>query len=329
MNYNLGASTYLLVATLMVGGCKMSDSTENKQPAESTSKAAQALPNWRAMWNFGDPAGTEEKFREALNEGIAAQDQEYIWVVTTQLARTLGMQRKFADADAILDGIRGDLDKASIEVNLRYLLERGRVLNSSGKAEESIPVFEAAWNMGQGKEQDPLTADAGHMLGIAAKGEAAIEWAHRTMGFCEASPDERCKGWLGPLYNNTGWTLHDQSNFEGALELWEKSLTFNQTKGDTNTIFISRWTIARCYRSMGRMDEALAEQLSLHKDRATAGDPGMGYIEEELGELYLALNNPKEARPWFSKAYEMLGKDEWLKAEEPERLERLKKLGSE
>jgi tetratricopeptide (TPR) repeat protein len=192
-----------------------------------------------------------------------------------------------------------------------------------------VPFFEEAWNLGQGQGLDPLTADAGHMLGIALEGDAALDWARRTMAFCEASPDKRCKGWLGPLYNNTGWTLHDQGDFDGALELWQKSLTFRQAEGDPNTIFISRWTIARCYRSMGRLEAALAEQSQLHKDRAATGDPGAGYIEEELGECLLALGKPKEAAPWFAKAHEMLSKDEWLVANEADRLERLKALGEE
>ncbi|MBL4770158.1 MAG: tetratricopeptide repeat protein [Planctomycetes bacterium] len=326
MNYSLGACAWLFVAALFAGGCKMTDSTDKNPPA---TEPTASLPEWRKMWNFGDPAETEVNFRSAIEAGLAAGDQEYVRVVTTQLARTQGMQRKFDAGHAILDGIRVDLSSASTEVHMRYLLERGRLLNSSGKPEDSVPVFQEAWAMGQGVGLDPLTADAGHMLGIALKGDAALEWAQLTMTFCEASTDKRCKGWLGPLYNNTGWTLHDKGELEGALKLWQKSLNFRQVEGDANTIFISRWTIARCYRSMGRLDEALAEQLSLHRDRAATGDPGAGYIEEELGEIYLVLNNPKEARPWFAKAFEMLGQDKWLQAEEPERLARMEQLGSE
>jgi tetratricopeptide (TPR) repeat protein len=324
MHKNHEACVWLLAAILFAGGCKMTDSNDSKPSDEAST---DALPDWRKMWNFGDPAGTETKFRAALEAGIAAGDHEYAWVVTTQLARTQGLQRKFEEAHAILDGMRSDLAKASTEVNMRYLLERGRTKNSAGDATGSAEQFEAAWNLGQGANLDPLTADSGHMLAIALKGDAALDWAKRTMEFCEASPDNRCKSWLGPLYNNTGWTLHDQGDFESALELWQKSLAFRQAEGDANTIFVSRWTIARCYRSMGRLDEAIAQQLSLQKDRAAAGDPGAGYIEEELGECLLALGKAKEAAPSFAKAHEMLSKDEWLKANESDRLQRMKDLG--
>ncbi len=304
----------------------MTETNDNQPGPEAT---AESLPEWRKMWNFGDPAGTEAKFREALEAGKAADDDEYVQIVTTQLARTQGMQRKFEEAHAILDTVEANLDGASAEVRMRYLLERGRAKNSGGDPKGSTKEFEAAWNLGQGANVDNLTADAGHMMAIALKGDAALDWSKRTMAYCEASADERCKGWLGPLYNNTGWTLHDQGDFDGALELWQKSLTFREAQGDANTIFISRWTIARCYRSMGRLNDALTEQRQLHKDRAAAGDPGAGYIEEEIGECLLSLSQPAEAAPWFAKAHEMLSKDGWLVANEADRLARLKKLGGE
>jgi len=39
------------------------------------------------------------------------------------------------------------------------------------------------------------------------------------------------------------------------------------------------------------------------------------------------LNRPGEARPYFSKAYEILAQDAWLPEQEPDRLARLKELG--
>lgn len=286
-----------------------------------------ALPEWRKMWNFGDPAGTEAHFREALAAGEKAGDAEYVMIVTTQLGRAQGLQRRFDDAHDTLDSVEAQLDGASAEVRVRYLLERGRVLNSSGSPETSVPLFEEAWRVGQGAGIDPLTADAGHMLGIVLPPDEALAWSERTMAFCESSADEGCKSWLGPLYNNTGWTHHDRGDYDKALALWEKSLAFREEQGAPDPVFIARWTIGRCYRSLGRIEEALALQRQLHSDRAAADSPGQGYVEEEIGECYLALGQADEAKPWFAEAYDMLHTDEWLQAEEPERLARLKDLG--
>lgn len=304
--------------------------SEDKDAVEQTQAAQQEvveLPDWRRMWDFGDPAASELRFRDAIAAGLTARNDEYVLVVTTQLARAQGLQRRFDDAHATLDTVEQHIDEASVEVRMRYMLERGRALNSSGSPEGSVAFFERAWQLGQGAGIDPLTADAGHMLAIVSPPAQAIEWSERTMAFCESSDDGRCKGWLGPLYNNTGWTYHDKGEFDKALALWEKSLAFREEAGDANTIFIARWTIGRCYRSMQRLDEALAVQEELHADRAAAEMPGAGYVEEELGECLLALGREDEARPWFAKAYEMLNQDDWFKAEEAERLERLKSLG--
>ena len=305
--------------------------TETGDPKAEATEVAVELPNWRTMWDFQDPAGTEARFREALSAGEAAGDEEYVLIVTTQLGRTFGLRRLFEEAHAIQDTVEARLEGASTEVRMRYLLERGRTINSAGDPAASMALFEEAWDIGHTPAAaglDNLTADAGHMLGIAAEGEAALDWAAKTIRFCEETDDQRCKGWLGPLYNNTGWTHHDLGNFEAALELWEKGVVFREAAGEENSIFIARWTIGRCYRSIGRLEEALASQEALHAARAAAINPGAGYVEEELGEVLLALGRADEATPWFGKAYDMLHTDEWLQAEEPERLARLKELGA-
>jgi tetratricopeptide (TPR) repeat protein len=299
----------------------MTDTTKNK------SAVSVELPDWRGMWDFSDPAGTEVKFREAIAAGEAAGDAEYVLIVTTQLGRTQGLQHKFEEAHAIFDRIAPDVETASLEVKLRFLLERGRALNSAGEAAASAPLFEEAWNLGQGAGLDPLTADAGHMLGIVKKGDEALVWAMRTMAFCEASEDERCKGWLGPLYNNTGWTYHDMGEYEKCLDLWQKGVAYHQAIQSGEPLFIARWTIGRCYRSMGRFEDALASHQQLQADRDAAGANNDAYVAEELGECLLALDRADEAAPWFAKAYGKLHTDDWLAAQEPDRLARMKQLG--
>ncbi len=53
-------------------------------------------------------------------------------------------------------------------VQIRCLLERGRVLNSCGDAAAAIPLFLEARQIGQSAEAHDLGVDAAHMLGIAA-----------------------------------------------------------------------------------------------------------------------------------------------------------------
>ena len=83
--------------------------------------------------------------------------------------------------------------------------------------------------------------------------------------------------------------------------------------------------MARCCRSLGRVDEALAAQQALAAEHAAAGSED-GYVEEELGECLLRLGRPAEARPHFWQAHKLLSQDAWLVEAEPERLARIKQL---
>jgi tetratricopeptide (TPR) repeat protein len=65
------------------------------------------------------------------------------------------------------------------------------------------------------------------MLAIAARSfEEKIAWNSTALQYAEASTDERARGWCGSLYNNLGWTYHDQGDYERALECFQKALQF-------------------------------------------------------------------------------------------------------
>ena len=57
----------------------------------------------------------------------------------TQIARTEGLQREFEEAHAILDTVEAMLTDEMGVPRIRYLLERGRVYNSSNQREKSKP----------------------------------------------------------------------------------------------------------------------------------------------------------------------------------------------
>ena len=148
------------------------------------------------------------------------------------------------------------------------------------------------------------------------------------MEAAEASEDPRAREWLGPLYNNTGWTYHDAGEYEKALELFEKGLAWRQERDNQQTTRIAKWTVGRAKRSLGRTEDALAIQQSLLEEHEAAVTSD-GFVFEEVAECLFALGRPDEARPHFGRAYQELSKDGWLTENEPERLDRLKRLGDE
>lgn len=313
-----------LIVTILMASIVISCSKKGGQMSTT-----EDLPNFDKLWDYNNPSGTEAKFRELLPQAKASQDISYYAQLLTQLARTQGLQRKFDDATATLDTVEGMIEERFATASVRYLLERGRVTNSSGDPKKAKPYFLDAYEIATANNLDYFAIDAIHMLQIVDPPEEQLKWADLAMKLAEKTTDERAKKWLGPLYNNTGWTYFDLKQYDKALELFEKSLAYRESIQDEKGIFIARWTIARTYREVGRLDEALTMQQSLEQEIIDKGLDTDGYVYEEIAECLLILMRKSEAKPYFAKAYEILSKDPWLQANEKERLERLKKMSEE
>jgi tetratricopeptide (TPR) repeat protein len=306
----------LAVLTLAVAG------------AVRTEEEAMPLADFDTLWDYRDPAATEARFRELLPAATAAGDADLHAQLLTQIARCQGLQRRFEDARRTLGEaerlVAGRLSTAAV----RLQLERGRVLNSSGDPAGALPHFEAALAAARALKLDYHAVDAAHMLGIAAGAEAGLAWNLEAIAMAQASKDERARGWLGSLLNNTGWYFHDAGDLARALELFQSALAFRREQGKQPELRIAEWCVARCLRSLGRLDEALAMQRDLEAQWTAAGGKGDGYVFEELGELLLALERAGEAQPYFARAHALLAADPWLQANEESRLARLARLGS-
>ena len=277
------------------------------------------------LWNFGDPAGTEAKLRELI-PAAEAESPSLLAELLTQVARAQGLQRKFDEAHATLDGVEPMLAEISARSWVRYMLERGRVFNSSGNPAEAYAPFLAAWDLAREAGEDSLAVDAAHMLGIIERPDEALKWNETAIAYAEQSSSEKAKRWLGPLYNNTGWTYFDGGDPARALEIFEKARAWFEQYGGPQQIQIAKWTVARTHRALGRVEEALQAQQVLLREREASGEPD-GYVFEELGECLLALGRPTEAAPYFRQAHTLLSQDPWLAEKEPERIARLAQLG--
>ena len=279
------------------------------------------------LWDYNDPEGTERKFVELLEAGVDDADAEL--QLETQIARSLALQREFEEARLVLGQVEHRLPEEPDTARVRWLLESGRVANSSGDKEASKPLFVSAWDLARELGIDGLAVDAAHMVAIVEDESGAMEWNERALELAESSNDPDAQRWRGSLYNNMGWTHHDAGRYEEALELFERGVAFRSEQEDQAGEFVARWTVARAKRSLGRLEEALAEQLSLQEDMDAAEHDEDGYTSEELGEVLLQLGRADEARPHFAKASELLGADPWLVANEPDRLDRLRRLGGD
>lgn len=279
------------------------------------------------LWDFSNPAVSETRFRALLEEDSSTDNPSLRAEVLTQIARAQGLQGSFDEAHATLDTIPGDVIDSSPLVRVRVLLERGRLFNSSGKPEKSVPLFLEAWKTSDSPALDYYAVDAAHMLAIVTPANEQVGWAEKAIALAKSKRHTRTEEWLGPLYNNLGWTHHDAGRYDEALTSFEAAMAAFNNLGTEKQVRIARWTVARAHRSLGNVEQALALQQALLAELDAAGETD-GYVHEEIAECLLALSRPDEATPHFAKAYALLSEDTWLVKHEGARIERLRALAS-
>ncbi|KAI8851249.1 hypothetical protein BC829DRAFT_387671 [Chytridium lagenaria] len=250
------------------------------------------------LWTFNDPSTSESRFKELLDKTEAGPLHAEI---LTQLARSLGLQRKFEEAKELLEKSKSEIMRLedadpteSVLIDLRvsrtrHLLELGRVINSSGDASGSIRYFRMAIQisrLGPSERLQYYEIDGLHMLAIVeSEVEVKVQRTQEALEICEKSTYQRTQGWILSLLNNLGWTFHDNGRYEEALDAFQKAEQYGRKRlaaGDSKfdeRVRIARWTVARTLRSLERFDEALEIQ------RVGELEKKDGYVYEELALL--------------------------------------------
>jgi tetratricopeptide (TPR) repeat protein len=271
------------------------------------------------FWEYSDPVLSEERFRSAL---ASAQGDDRLELLT-QIARTYSLRGRFGEAHETLNNIEQQLAAAGQRPYIRYLLERGRAYNSAGEVDKARDQFNRAWEQALAAHLDGLAVDAAHMLAITySNTPEAIGWNQRGIEFARQSDDRKAQSLLPAMLNNCAWDLHGLGRFDEALQMFEAAQAEWIARDKPEQIQIAKWSVARCLRSLGRYQDALIIQRMLEAEHASAGTVD-GYVFEEIAENLFALGQINDAKPYFRKAADELGKDEWFVAHEAGRLAQL------
>ena len=230
----------------------------------------------RDLWDFDDPAGSEERFRALA----AASEEPLATRAWTQVARALGLQERYDEGHAVLDR----LDPEDPEARVRTGLERGRLLRSAGDPGAARPLFEEAARLALGAGLEELEVDALHMVALVlspadrlAAHQVALERARR-------ATDRAARDWDAPLLHNIGMEHADAGDHVAALAAFEEALVARERIGDPAGARVARWMVAWSLRHLGEVDRAREVQLALKAELDALGehDP---YVDEELALL--------------------------------------------
>lgn len=180
------------------------------------------------LWDFSQPALSEQRFRDAM---VTASDDQRL-ILHTQIARSHGLRRDFAKARELLNVIApqvtGPQASASAQAQARWWLEWGRSYASATHKQAAltdddrrtaIQAFERAATIAQAAALDALTIDALHMLPFAltdtSQQQAATE---RALALSLQSTQTEARRWEGALRNNLGYAAHQRGDYGQALQ---------------------------------------------------------------------------------------------------------------
>jgi len=230
-------------------------------------------------WDFEDPAGSEARLRALLTDA----DGQDALVLRTQVARALGLQQRYDEAQAVLDEVAAAASPGT-EARVRERLERGRVLRSGGDPDRARPLFAEAAALA-GRLLTGLRIDALHMTALLA-GSPAEQAALTEAVLAEARADDdpAARRWVPSLLNNLGMARHDAGDLAGALAAFEEALAVRRERGEHRETQIATWMVGWTLRLLGRDDEALRIQTALKAELEAEGatDP---YVDEEIATL--------------------------------------------
>jgi tetratricopeptide (TPR) repeat protein len=267
----------------------------------------------QGLWNFRDPALSEQRFRAAL----AAAGVNDAQILQTQIARTFGLRRDFAKARALLESLQPQLATANAEARVRHALEWGRSFASgTHRAEEVTPeaaaqarqAWQQALDTAKAAGLDGLAVDAIHMFAFTDTTPAQQQhWAEQALALVLASQQPAAQRWQASIRNNLGLALEKQGRHGEALPQYQQALALRRSMGNANNTHVASYMVARSLRHLGRADEALALQQQLLKDSEALGEPDP-YVLDELALLYRARGDAAQADTAAQRAEQLRSK---------------------
>jgi tetratricopeptide (TPR) repeat protein len=262
--------------------------------------SALAAVDIDALWDFSTPAASEQRFRAALKD--ATPDEALI--LQTQIARTYGLRGDFGKAQEVLHALEPRLADAGSAARAYYWLELGRTNASAAHAPatqtkasrwDARAAYDKAIAAARAAKRDDLHVDALHMLAFVDTAPAdQLNWTRQALAVAQASSQEPARRWAASLHNNIGYALHEQGRYAEALDEFQAALRLREARSNAEATRVARWMVAWTLRSLGRNDEALAMQLALEKEYASANAPSPD-VYEELEALYAARGDAARA----------------------------------
>lgn len=213
-----------------------------------------------ALWLPGDPIASAERLAAAAAEPDRSEVVRA--ELETQRARALGLQGRFDEAEALLES----LEPAGGVLEVRVLLERGRLRTAAGRSGEAVPVLEAALRAARRDGDVSLAVESALALADADR-DRTLQWIEEGLSDLASTGDPRTLRWGVVLYDVRGWTLLGDGDAAAALVSFEDAVQYAEAYGTVDQQFAAQWAVGRSLRELGRTTEAREIQRRLASER--------------------------------------------------------------
>lgn len=273
--------------------------TMNTQPSELS--AQQLLEHGDQKFSNREYSEAKLIYEQAVAVAQANNDNEATIQALSQVARCYLIQGKKEDGRIWLQQAEEIADVSQPAGWSRFLGVRGRFEWKDDKLETATDTFIQMYDYCMQYELHDRAVDAAHMVAITAKADQQIEWAYKGIAAAEAGDLDK---WLGPLWNNLGWTYDELGRYKESLEALIKARFYHwKVSISEQAKLVADWSVGHAYRTNGDNDTALAwiqpvlawaqRRHTLNPTEDTAEWVGQAY--KELAEIALTQSNPDEA----------------------------------
>ena len=272
--------------------------------AEKIKVAQQDLP--KSRWTSIKPFKISDQSRQAERRGIF---ESYIYpkFFLVIFLLSTGTFISHSQAQSKTDSLIDALERETIDTNrLNILMALSGSLYRSDPdlgIKYSLEAIDFATNMKSQKDLGYALKNAG--LGHYVKSEfreVVNYWEQSLKVFREINDAQG----ISNLLSNLGAVYQSKADYSTALEYNIESLKFAEQSNDTSRIATSLINIGTIYSddelTYDKGQETFEKVLELSKNLNRADITGTTY--NNLGELLFRQNKPKEALPYFQKAYD-------------------------
>jgi len=291
-------------------------------------KAREVLAHSDEAFQSRDYAQAQEMYKLTVLAAEREGEEEILVEALAQVARSHLIQGKKEQGRSWLEKAKALASKKMPMGWSRYLGVRGRFEWKDDQLEEATATFKEMYQFCLSHKLHSRAVDAAHMVAITAPHEEQIVWGKKGI---EAAEEGHLENWLGPLWNNLGWTFEEMGRYEESLDALLRAREYHWKLGSEHNKLVADWSVGHAYRQLEQLDEAShwLRPILAWAERRYVTDPNpdaaewVGHSHRELGQLAIARGEMEEGLGHLRKAEEKLGEAE-MQEWDPEDFQRLR-----